>query len=428
MSRDPFSRTTKRRGVTRRELGLVAVALPLLHCAGSETEPAMNDLEVAADWSELEDELRALFDRSGAAGFSVGVLIDGELVWSAGFGAADLASGRERTAHTLQNIGSVTKTATATLILRLVEQGLLDLDRGVQEQVDFAVRNPRFPDVEVTARQLLTHRSSILDGSAYEESYACGDRTEDLGTFLAAYFGTSEPQSVFHEWSPGTENPPEDPRAYSNVAYGLLGHLAEKATGKPYEEALRDEVLEPLGMKHSAVRLADLDPGAGPELAHASLYSRVPEDQDLSDTSGLLLADPPWPAELAVGELAQHCLYSFGTPPDGLLRSNVGDLAQLLRLYIGRGEVDGVRLLQEETVIDALTPKHFGRALCWDLSNIEEGENFWNHSGGDPGVSTLIAFRPEQRSGFILLFNDSDPGEAFGAMIQMVIGALNERG
>lgn len=415
------------RGMTRRQLGLAAVSLPLLHCVGSGGEAPVEVASVS-DWSGLESELQALFERSGTVGFSAGVLVENELVWSAGFGFADLANERPRTPQTLQNIGSVTKTATATLILRLFEQGLLDLDQDVQEQVDFGVRNPRFPDAPITARQLLTHRSSVLDGSAYEESYVCGDQTESLGTFLTAYFGASESESVFHEWQPGTEDPPEEPRAYSNVGYGLLGHLAERVTGKAYEQALRDEVLEPLGMKHSVVRLSDLDPAAAAGFQHAALYSRVPEDQDLTDTSDLLLADPPWPSELKPGEFAQHCLYSFGTPPDGLLRSNVDDLAQLLHLYIGRGEVDGVRLLQETTVVDALTPKHFGRALCWDLSSIEEGENFWNHSGGDPGVSTLIAFRPEQRSGFVLLFNDSNPGQGFGAVIETVIGTLNEIG
>lgn len=142
----------------------------------------------------------------------------------------------------------------------------------------------------------------------------------------------------------------------------------------------------------------------------------------------LLFVDFFWFVEFVVGEFVQYCFYFFGILLDGLLCLNVDDLVQLLWFYIGCGEIDGVCLFQEVMVIDVLMFKYFGWVFCWDFSNIEEGENFWNYLGGDFGVVMLIVFCFEQCSGFILFFNDLDFGEVFGGMIQMVIGMLNECG
>ena len=419
--------------LTRRGFALLATgaAVQAVSCtpdASSGEGPvpgsAVADALSTGEFNELETTVRKLLTENSVPGFAGGLIKGGELVWAKGFGYADLETLTERTEGTIQNIGSVTKTATATVVFRLLEKGSFALDDDVNGLVDFSVRNPRHPEVPITIRQLLTHRSSILDGDAYGESYACGDGKVTLGEFLSAYFTEGDQEAVFHEWAPGTVDPPEDPRSYSNVAYGLLGHVIEKATGQSYEDALDSLLLQPLGMKSSRVLLAGMDPAD-----HASLYSKIPEgfDPDAPDEDPLF-KQPPWPADPEEGDLFAHCLYSFATPPDGLLRSNVVDLALLIRLYLGGGEVDGVRLLKEETVDMALSDQHFGRALCWARTDRPNGENFWNHSGGDPGVSTLVAFRREEKSAVIMLFNTSDAGSAFGGIANALIENLDTAG
>ena len=134
------------------------------------------------------------------------------LAWARGFGFADIENRRPMTAGTIQNIGSVTKTVTTTLVLQDIEVGRLDLDGDINRYLPFPVRNPNHAQVAITIRQLLTHRSSIRDGEAYGESYRCGDRARILSPETAAmalapvhyeralgwdyvprYFGTQDP-------------------------------------------------------------------------------------------------------------------------------------------------------------------------------------------------------------------------------------------
>ena len=410
-----------------RRLVLASPAVLLAACARNGQAPGTASSadgtagSGGSELSSLESAIESLLEEHGVPGFAGGLIRDGELVWARGFGAADLESGRPMTERTLINIGSVTKTVTATVVLRAVEQGQLQLDQDVGDIVDFAIRNPRFPDEPITVRQLLVHRSSILDGAAYEASYACGDSATPLGEWLESYFTADDVAEHFHEWAPGTSEPPEQPRAYSNVAYGLLGHLVERTSGLAYSEACRTLVFDPLGMSDSGFELASIDIDR-----HATPYSKVPEDFDPESMGELrgLLRDPDQFESLEPGDLVGHCLYSFGTPPDGLLRSNVVELARFVQAYIDRGQLDGARILESETVATALSDEHYGRALCWDRSRSLGGEPFWNHSGGDPGIATLIGFRPEQRSGFVLLFNTSDPGPAFRGIVDAMLVEL----
>ncbi len=416
--------------VLSRRLVLASPALLMAACAGqggesretlSEADSGVSGGVGQGGFENLEAVIANWLEEQSVPGFAGGLIRDGELVWARGFGLADVESERPMTERTLINIGSVTKTVTATAVLRAIENGDLSLDQDVNELLDFSVRNPRFSDEPITVRQLLVHRSSIRDGEPYEASYACGDPATPLGDWLESYFQADEVADYFHEWAPGTLEPPEEPRAYSNVAYGLLGHLLERVTDKTYSDVCRSWVFEPLGMSQSGFELDTVNANA-----HATPYSRVPEDFDPSSATGLreLLRDPSRFESLQPGDLAGHCLYSFATPPDGLLRSNVVELASFLRSYIHRGQLDGERLLKTETLDMALSDQHYGRALCWSRSSSLGGEPFWNHSGGDPGIATLMAFRPEQRSGLILLFNTSAPGPAFRGIVDAMLEEL----
>lgn len=411
---------------------LLLSLLPLQGCAapGSFSEAALwapaSRLDPQQD-AELRDRLAALLVEHGVPGCAASLLRDGAVVWSAGFGHADVERQIPMTPQTILNIGSVTKTVTTTAVLQLVEDDRVGLDDDVGGIVGFAVRNPAYPDVPITLRQLLTHRSSILDGVEYGESYACGDREEPLGDWLRAYFAPEAARDHFHSWAPGTLEPPREPRAYSNVAFGLLGHVVEALSGLSYEDYCRRRIFAPLGMDSSGFRIDRIDAER-----HAVPYSRLDDDAEIgpdfvAENLGRYSMEerPPQP-----GELFAHCLYSFATPPDGLLRSTALDLSRFLMAWIGSGALteDGlmpVKLLEPETVRIALTPTHLGRALCWDRQRaVSEVEPMVLHSGGDPGIATIIAFRPEQKSGLVLMFNTGDPGGMFRGALDALVAAL----
>ena len=117
---------------------------------------------------ELDEFMRKQMASIPVAGLGACIVKDGGVAWSKGYGWADIEKkipyDPERT---IQNIASVSKTITATAVMQLWEQDKFRFDDDVNDYLSFSVRNPRFPDVPVTFRQLLAHRSSILDGPFY---------------------------------------------------------------------------------------------------------------------------------------------------------------------------------------------------------------------------------------------------------------------
>jgi len=380
----------------------------------------------APESSGLDEFIRSRLEQDHAPGFSAGV-VDGErLVWSAGYGFANIDSGIPMTAETLQNIGSISKTVTATAVMQLWEEGSFNLDDDVSEYLPFAVRNPRFGETPITFRQLLTHRSSITDGPAYGASYACGDPAVSLGDWIRGYFVPEGPyysaEENFQEWEPGTVDPPPRPRAYSNVGYGLLGFLVEVISGTPFSTYCHDKIFQPLGMHETAWHLVDLDTSK-----HAIPYSSVPDDFEIpGDTQfdSMLPAPGLTPADLRPGGHAPHCLYSFFNYPDGLVRTSVAELSRFLRAYILGGTFEGTRILQQETIAMMLSNEHYGRALCWYPRERDNGDPLWGHGGGDPGISTYMGFRPDDGVGVIVFYNFGSPGqggdEIFERLLQEV--------
>jgi CubicO group peptidase (beta-lactamase class C family) len=359
----------------------------------------------------LVDYLESRVKQCPAPGLATAIVKGDRIAWSKGFGWANRESKVPMSANTLMNIGSISKTVTATAVMQLWESGKFDLDDDVNGFLPYAVRNPRFPEAPITFRQLLTHRSSIKDGPAYGESYACGDPTVSLEEWIREYFkkgGTYyDGEENFHTWKPGTVHPPERPRAYSNVGYGLLGALVELISKTPFSQYCRDRIFSPLGMKDTCWYIKDLD-----AQRHAVPYSMVPDDinEEERPFESLLPAKGLTPESLKPGSILPHCLYSFYNYPDGLVRTSVNELSRFLAAYIQGGVLGDARILKTDTVDLMLSPDHFERALCWYPNESVSGEHLWGHGGGDPGISTYMGFRRKDKVGVIAFYNGR-PGE-----------------
>src|SRR5262249_2398739 len=229
-----------------------------------------------------------------------------------------------------------------------------------------------------------------------------------------------EPQN-FHSWKPGMQF------EYSNVAYGLLGHLVETLSGMSYSDYMLTRVFAPLGMSRSRILLAGMDPES-----HATPYTYAVNNADFARVT---LRDPAWtaPADQSGGVQAPHCLYSWGTPPDGLLRTSAGELSRLLRALINGGTLEGQKVLQSRTIAQILSDQHVPFAatqrnpavqgLTWRVYRGLGAGVVWGHNGGDPGISTLVAFRPRDGRGAVILMN-SDGGALTAAEVALRALAL----
>ena len=173
-------------------------------------------------------------------GLSIAVVVDGALVWSRGYGTADLENHVPATATTAYRVASIGKTMTATAVMQLVEQGRIDLDAPVQTYC------PAFPEKRwaVTSRHLLGHTSGIRH---------YGGPNEEAELFNTVHYDSViEALDIFKDdpllFEPGTAH------QYSSFGYNVLGCVIEGASGQDFRTYLREHVFEPAGM--ASTRLA----------------------------------------------------------------------------------------------------------------------------------------------------------------------------
>ena len=180
----------------------------------------------------------------GIPGLAAGVVANGRLVWSEGFGYADLDKKTPMTPRTLSRIASITKTFTATAIMQLQERGKLRLDDPVEKHLPWFRIRTRWPaEPPITIRQLLTHTSGLPGESAFP--YWSDHNFPTREQLRAAL--------------PGQEllTPPGRRYRYSNLGLAIAGEVVAAAAGMPYEEYIHSRILAPLGMKDTHVILPE---------------------------------------------------------------------------------------------------------------------------------------------------------------------------
>ena len=353
----------------------------------------------------LKDDLDAFIEaemaRDTIPGLAAVIIKSGRIGWSRGYGFADVGAGRRMDpGATIQNIGSISKTFTGTAVMQLVERNLIDLDQDVSRYLQFEVRHPAHPTIPITCRLLLTHRSGIIDGDAYEAGYACGDPTTALGDWLHEYLTPTgryfKARDNFGDWQPGTT------WKYSNIGFGLLGHIVERVSGEPFRDYTRKHIFEPLGLRNVGWFWSDIDPAT-----HASTYIPVgpKTEKSLEDARQKGFIDHPPEHHPTLGEFQAYCRYNFTNYPDGALRISANNLGRFLIAYMGGGPP----LLRPETVRQMLTPAaplsaDSGQGLVWRSTHVGSDLR-WGHGGADPGVRTGMAFRPSDGVGVIVFVN-----------------------
>ena len=293
------------------------------------------------------------------------LVADGEdVVYEGGFGEADRAWGIPNTPDTRFRIGSVTKQFTATLVLQLVEQGLVDLDVPITRYL------PDYPAKQgdrVTVHHLLSHTSGIPE---HVGAPGFSDLMRDPvapDSFLAVFSGEDL------DFEPGSEF------RYSNSGYYVLGVLIEHVTGQPYAVALRERLLAPLG-------LADTGYDDGSEIIrHAAKgYTRV-------------------------GNGYEHAPYFDPSVPyaAGMISSTARDLFRWTRALHSAEPFENRETLEMMT-----TPVLNDYAYGLGVSDLPVGESpvrAIGHDGDVPGFSAFVVYFPDEARAVVVLDNTGDP-------------------
>src|SRR6266496_967475 len=270
----------------------------------SETVTGANELNASDIAAFLDGILPAQLQREDIAGATIAIVRDGKILFAKGYGYADVEKKRPVSPEeTLFRPGSVSKLFTWTAVMQLFEQGRLDLDRDVNDYLDFKI--PEAYGKPITLKNLLTH----TPGFEEQIKDLFTDRPEPPP--LQQYMKTHIPRRIF---SPGTTP------AYSNYGASLAGYIVERVSGQPFDEYINEHIFKPLGMSHSTF-VQPLPASLAPLMSNG--YK--------------LGSDEPKPFE------------TVGAFPAGSMSSSAADMARFIIAHLQDGQVGDTRILRPET-------------------------------------------------------------------------------
>lgn len=324
--------------------------------------------------ADLSPALSRIVETHGLAGVAAtvvtrdGVVADGA-AGRAVIDPAEPARERAMSADAPLRWASVSKLVMTLGVMRLVEQGRLDLDRDVSDYLGWQLRNPAHPDRPVTLRLLLSHRSSLSDAGGY--IFPLGERIRDRLT--ADNWATEAPGAIF---------------SYANVNYGIAASAMEAATGERFDRLMTRLLFAPLKMD-ACFNWSGCSPAA---FARAAVLYRKgidetqwrPDGPWIAQTDDLRGQPPACLVRRAEGAACDLSGYKPGDngalfSPQGGVRMSVRDMGTIARLLLGDGKVDGVRILKPSSVRAMFTPQwrmgqgatgdtYGGLMRCWALS------------------------------------------------------------
>ena len=321
-------------------------------------------------FTQLNAFIQQKMDETGVPGVAIGILHQGNTE-TAGFGITNTDHPLPVTDDTLFQIGSITKTFTTTAMMRLIEKGKLSLDDRVRTLLpDFKVLDETAA-ASVTIRHLLTHMANWA-GDYFIDTGA-GD---DAGTRYAAAMAELEQVAPLGTaWS------------YNNAGFYLAGHIIERLTGQSYQAALRELVLDPLGLERIYF-------DAGDVITHRFVAGHKVTDEGPE-------VQRPWGLPRAAY-------------PTGGIITDVKTLLRYAQFQLGDGATaEGTRLLQPETMKLMQSPQVAiwgGRSmgLSWFIDDIE-GVRRLSHGGGTKGQISLLMLVPDHDFA-IAVFTNAEQG------------------
>jgi CubicO group peptidase (beta-lactamase class C family) len=314
----------------------------------------------------LDTLIRSGMERYHVPGVAVGIWNDGKEEFG-GWGVTNVDHPLAVDADTLFQIASVTKTITATTIMRLIEQGKLDLAAPVRTYIPtFALRDADAAK-RATVKHLVTHTGGWL-GDCFADF---GNGDDALQRYVDAMVDLEQLTPLGEIWH------------YSNSSFTVLGRIIEVVTGTTYEKAVRELLFKPLGMDHSVFN-------AGEAIVHRTSVGHQIRDE-------VPRVVTPW-------------AFPRTTTPVGGVVSTVRDLLKYARFHLGDGTApDGTRLLSKANLELMRTPQ--ARAdldrkvgIAWFLRD-DQGLRFQYHGGVAIGQQGVLILAPDRNAAIAVQTN-----------------------
>ncbi|WP_024934746.1 serine hydrolase domain-containing protein [Actinomadura welshii] len=344
--------------------------------------------------ARLDERLPRLLEEHGVPGAGWAVL-QGDQVADGAAGLISKATGVEATADSVFQIGSVTKLWTSTLVMQLVDEGTVDLDRPVRGYLpEFRIADDLATE-RITVRQLLNHTAGF-EGDIFTDTGVGDDCLEKYVATL-----DTVPQLF----------PPGEQFSYNNAGYCVLGRLVEVLRKKPYDQCLREHLIAPLGLTHTAT---------GPY--EAIMFRAAVGHVEPEPGAGYVPA-PMW------------AMARSNAPAGSMLSMRPRDLVAFARMHLEDGvAADGTRVLAPGTAAwmqarEVGLPDLGLMGTSWGLGferfDTPDGVII-GHDGSTIGQNAFLRMVPEAGLAVALLTNGGDAVPLYREIVGHVLAELSE--
>ena len=336
---------------------------------------------------QIDKAIQNVMNEFQTVGVAAAVVKDGQIIYNQSFGYKDLETQTPLCNDHMMRIASISKSFTATSLMQLVEKGQISLDDDVSDLIGFKIRNPHHPDVPITLRMILSHTASIRD----KENYSTLDHLnpEVYGDCAESYY----------EYKPG------EGYNYSNLGLNLAGTILEKMSGVRFDNYVRDSVIHRLGL-YGGHNVDSLD-----NSRFASIYRYQDGEYVKSSAYG------------SVAHRMDNYVMGYSAPmfsPTGGVKISAHDLATYMMMHMNYGELNGVRIISEESARTMQTP-------VWKKQNKWEDQYGWclyefvdfidddqynipghypiGHEGDAYGLRSIMIWSPADGWGIVAMTN-----------------------
>jgi D-alanyl-D-alanine carboxypeptidase len=389
--------------VARRWMAAMAAALAVAtatakgawaHTCPVKAEDVAADPQVQAALKQVDRLLADAMGERNLPGLSAGVVYDQALIWSRGFGYADVARKVAADADSIYEIGSITKLFNATMLMQLRDAGKLSLDDPIEKYLPEFRMKSRFPDQRPpTFRQVVSHTAGLPREYAFDVG-----PTGDLQQFPAAVVlaGISDKEIQYPAYT-GFH--------YSNLGIYVIGQALQRIAGEPYTQYMQEHVFTPLGMDNT-----------GWEYTEAMKPHRAVGYRPAAADGSRQVAPLFLPGD-------------FGVSAGGI-QSSVKDLAKFLSLQFCDGPAGGAQILGGTSLREmrsSLVPAPnwmWGYGIGWEVERYPD-HNGICHSGGTLGFASKVRAVSDLKLGFVVLTNqDTDADELSRKAVELLIPAF----
>jgi len=322
---------------------------------------------------DIDAEIQKVMSEKGLPSVTACVIKNNTIVWKNSYGYSNLENQIAATDETIYHVASISKLFIATAIMQLEEQGKLNIDLDINNYIPISIRNPHFPDTPITVRLLLTHTSGIAWPQTYQEALGLWEHFEPdqapqpsewVPQFLIPSGEYYNPY-IWKNTAPGTFE------LYSNIGSNVLAYIVEQITGQNFRDYCKDQIFIPLDMQNTSYNFADLELNNIAVLYNNNNTIQQPYDDRIYASGGL--------------------------------KTTIQDLSRFMIAYLNKGELDGQRILLEETVEKMFIIQNDISGVCflWWASI----GNWVGHTGGMAGTATIAEIHPESNTGIIIFCN-----------------------